>query len=181
MRRFILRLAGLLALLWLGGLVWFVSTMPGAAPVAEKTDAVVVLTGGPGRLARGVEVLRAGSAARLLVSGVDDRVRKADLAEAAATRKSLFSRQVDLGREAIDTRSNAEETVAWAERNGYRSLRLVTSAAHMRRALLELEVVLPASVTIVPDAVPQEPGMASVAREYSKYALRRLAIRAGGA
>lgn len=179
--RALFRLVGFVALLWLGGFVWFASMLPRAAPVSVKTDAVVVLTGGPGRLARGLDVLEAGSAKRLLVSGVDDKVDKGDLAQAAAARRSLFAARVDLGHEAVDTRSNAEETAAWVARHEYRTLRLVTSAAHMRRAMLELDKVLPPEVAILPDAVPQEPAASGLAREYSKYALRRLLLGVGAA
>ena len=178
------RLAALAALLWGLGFLWFVATLPPAAPVALATDAVVVLTGGPGRLLRGVEVLDAGSARRMLVSGVAPAVTPATLADILPAQqqdriRALFIRRVDLGYAAIDTRSNAEETAAWMARHRFRSLRLVTSAGHMRRAELELETRLPADVTILADSVPVTPQPASLAREYSKYILRLAAIRLG--
>ena len=51
----------------------------------------------------------------------------------------------------------------------------------MRRARLELAAQMPASVTIVEDAVPAEAGADSIAREYSKYLLRLAALSAGAA
>ncbi len=92
-----------------------------------------------------------------------------------------FTTAVDLGYAAVDTRSNAIETTAWTTRHGYRSLRLVTSAAHMRRARLELGAQMPANVTIVEDAVAADPGADSIAREYTKYLLRLAAHSAGAA
>src|SRR3546814_1477416 len=65
----------------------------------------------------------------------------------------LFDCCVDLGREAVDTRSNADETVRWVNKRGYRSLRLVTSAWHMPRARLELAERLDDDVEIVSYAV----------------------------
>ena len=59
------------------------------------------------------------------------------------------------------------------------SIRLVTSAGHMRRARLELAATLPAAVRILPDAVPVEPKAPTIATEYSKYLLRRFARTAG--
>ena len=72
----LLRVAALAVLAWGLGFAWFTATLPAAAPLATRTDAVVVLTGGPLRLARGLAVLEHGSAQRLLVSGVHRKVDK---------------------------------------------------------------------------------------------------------
>ena len=172
------RVVAVLALVWAGGFLWFSLTLPDPAPIAVKTDAVVVLTGGAGRLARGLAVLEAGSAKRMLVSGVDRRTTRKQLAAAANSPKSRFN-TTDLGYEAIDTRSNAEETARWVAQHDFSTIRLVTSAGHMRRARLELSRVLPRSVLVVSDAVPVEPKAPSIAAEYSKYLLRRVALSLG--
>src|SRR3546814_2931561 len=63
------RLISLLLLAWVLGFAWFALLLPlPAAP--QKTDAIVVLTGGPGRIDRGLEMLEKGDAKRLLISGV---------------------------------------------------------------------------------------------------------------
>lgn len=175
----LVRLIAVALLAWALGFVWFIVTLGTSTPVAVATDAVVVLTGGPGRVARGVAVLDAGSARRMLVSGVGKGVTQAELAATVDAPVRLFAAKVDLGFEAIDTRSNAEETRDWMVRNRYRSLRLVTSAAHMRRAELELRARLPKSVSILPDAVPVDPAAPSLAREYNKFALRWAARQIG--
>jgi uncharacterized SAM-binding protein YcdF (DUF218 family) len=169
------RVVALFVLLWLGGFLWFSLTLPEPALKTVKTDAVVVLTGGKGRLKRGLAILEAGSARRMLVSGVDRGVTRRQLASAAGvSRKRLAT--TDLGYEAVDTRSNAEETARWVTANDIKSIRLVTSAGHMRRARLELAQALPAGVSVLPDAVPVEPKAPSIAAEYSKYLLRRIAL-----
>lgn len=173
-----LRLVAGLALLWIGGFLWFSLALPGPAPLSERTDAVVVLTGGEGRLLRGLAVLDAGAASRMLISGVGRRTTRRQLAEAAGVKLARLDR-ADLGYQAIDTRSNAEETAQWMQRHGFRSLRLVTSAGHMRRARLELARVLPAEVTVLSDAVPVEPRARGIAYEYSKWLLRRAALLGG--
>ena len=172
------RIVAVLLLAWLGGFLWFTLTLPDPAPIAVKTDAVVVLTGGAGRTARGLAVLEAGSAKRMLVSGVDRNTTRKQLAAAADSSKSRFD-TTDLGYEAIDTRSNAEETARWVKRHDFSTIRLVTSAGHMRRARLELSRVLPLSVLVVSDAVLVEPTAPSIATEYSKYLLRRVALMLG--
>ncbi len=174
------RVAGFGILLYFGGFVWFVATRPGPAPIAEATDAVVVLTGGPGRLARGAEVLAADSAQRMLVSGVGLGVSRAALAASVAAPPKRFAQRVDLGYQAVDTRSNAVETTAWVGRHGYRSLRLVTASEHMRRARLELALNLPPTVRIVEDGVPGG-GPGGIAREFNKYLLRRTSLALGAA
>lgn len=172
----LIRLIAVLALLWLGGLAWFALTLPGPAALTTVTDGVVVLTGGPGRLARGIEVLQHGATKRLLISGVGPRIAKPELAAAVEAPRALFGSRVDLGLVATDTRSNATETAAWLVSHHYSSLRLVTSTVHMRRAMLELRARLPRSVTVLPDAVPVDTGVESVGREYSKFLVRRAAL-----
>jgi uncharacterized SAM-binding protein YcdF (DUF218 family) len=107
----------------------------------------------------------------MLVSGVDRRVRPAELAEAFDIPQALLPR-IDLGSSAVDTRSNAQETAQWIAQHRYKSIRLVTTDWHMRRARYELRQVL-RGVHVVRDSVPSEPGLTTLLREYNKYLLRR--------
>ena len=170
------RIVSALVLLWALGFVVFAVDLPRPAG-DDYTDGIVVLTGGPGRVRRGIDVLAARHAQRMLVSGVDRRVRPADIAETYHVAPGLLAR-IDLGSSAVDTRSNALETRRWIADHHYRSIRLVTTDWHMRRARFELRQVL-RGVTVVPDAVPGEPDLAGLLREYHKYLLRRAAALAG--
>lgn len=172
------RLAALLALAWAIGFGWFVAYLPRAAADGAHTDAIVVLTGDDRRIPRGLALLRAGAAQRMLISGVGERTTATAIAADAHVSRALFKCCVDLGRMAIDTRSNAEETAAWARAHKVRSLRLVTSDYHMRRAEVELAAELGPGVTILPDAVPGEASASKLAREYSKWLWRKFARRA---
>jgi uncharacterized SAM-binding protein YcdF (DUF218 family) len=158
---------------------WFVLAVPSPVGAGVRTDAIVVLTGGPGRVARGIELMQAKAAERMLISGVDPAVRPVELAVEYKVPTALFDCCVDLGREAVDTRSNAEETAAWIRRNRYKSVRLVTAADHMRRAQLELEARVGDDAEILPDPVPVERPLAPMLREFGKYALRRAATVVG--
>ena len=51
---------------------------------------------------------------------------------------ALFGCCVDLGRESVDTRSNAEEVARWVDKRKFRSVRLVTTDWHMPRARFEI-------------------------------------------
>ncbi len=86
---------------------------------------------------------------------------------------------VELGHESVDTRSNAQETAAWAKRGDIRSIRLVTTDWHMPRAHYELGRMVDDDIEIVTDAVPSQPGLIALLREYNKYLLRRLAAPIG--
>ena len=170
------RLFSAILLVWALGFVWFAVDMRRPAG-AENTDGIVVLTGGPGRIRRAIDVLAAGHARRMLVSGVDRRVTRDDLARFYHVQPAILAR-IDLGRSAVDTRSNALETRRWIAEHHYGSIRLVTTDWHMRRARFELRQVL-SGVTVVPDAVRSEPDLVALLREDHKYLLRRAAALVG--
>ncbi len=165
----------LVFLAWVIGFLWFVVTLPGEAD-AVTTDAVIVPTGGAGRIARGLEVLDQGLAARMLVSGVDPEVRPVEFAAEFGVEPEQMECCVTLGFAAVDTRSNAAETAKWVAQNEVTSLRLVTTDWHMRRAAGEVERTLPDHVTVVRDAVPSQPDFGTLFLEYHKL----LASRAAG-
>ncbi|MGE4323928.1 MAG: YdcF family protein [Sphingobium sp.] len=175
----IVRLAALSLLGWMLGFAWFAIFLPRPLD-GRATDAIVVLTGGAGRIDRGLVLLSDGAAKRMLISGVDRAVRPTELAAQYKVSERLFACCITLGREAIDTRSNAIETAHWLERRNYRTVRLVTTDWHMRRAALELRQALPASrISLVYDAVPSRPSLTILVREYSKYLVRRAAALIG--
>jgi len=174
----IVRLFAVSILTWMLGFAWFAIFLPQPLD-GRPTDAIVVLTGGAGRIDRGLALLQEGAAKRMLISGVDRSVRPAELAVQYDAPERLFACCITLGREAIDTRSNAIETAHWLERRDFETVRLITTDWHMRRAALELRQALPGRVTIVYDAVPSRPSLTMLMREYNKYLLRRGAALIG--
>jgi uncharacterized SAM-binding protein YcdF (DUF218 family) len=171
------RLGSLLLLLYALGFVLFAFTLgKPASGTAKPTDAAVVLTGGPGRIEHGIDVLKGHEAQRLLVAGVDPAVTKPDLARRIPGSRQWLACCVDLGSESVDTRSNAEEAGRWLAKHDYKSLRLITSDWHMRRARYEFGRALGEKYMIVSDAVRTEPSLITLFGEYNKYLLRRLAV-----
>ena len=162
------RLLAALVMIWLLGFAVFAAALPQPAPASERTDAIVVPTGGGGRIERGLAMLRARSARKLFVSGVDREVRPREFAAEYKVSPEEMACCVVLGFAALDTRGNALETVNWIEAGHYRSLRLVTSDWHMRRSSGELEEVLPSDVRVVEDAVPTQPSLQTLFLEYHK-------------
>lgn len=171
------RLVALLLLLWIMGFVLFVFAQPGPALEGTRTEGVVVLTGGPKRVARGAAVLEAGLAERLFVSGVDPAVKPAEFQAASGISPKLFACCVDLGFQADSTRSNASEVAAWVEERGIRSLRLVTAGYHMPRARAELEAKLPEGVQVVADGVNAGLPLGAMLMEYAKFQAAWLMLR----
>lgn len=167
------RLASLLLVVWALGFVLFAVTLPQPAEDA-RSDAVVVLTGGEGRIARGLDVLDRGLARRMLVSGVDPEVKPLEFQVEYKVSPALMACCITLGYESVDTRSNAREAAQWIARHHPQSVRLVTSDWHMRRAAWELHRVIPPNITIVEDAVPTRPSLNILFVEYSKLIARRL-------
>ncbi|MDP3908476.1 YdcF family protein [Novosphingobium sp.] len=158
---------------WILGFLWFAVALP--QPVgAGRADGVVVLTGGSGRVARGLEVLERGWAERMFVSGVDRDVKPHEFAIEYKVNSARMACCVTLGFQATDTMSNADETAAWVKGQRIRTLRVVTNDWHMRRALLELGQTLPPDVALIADAVPTRPSLRTLFTEYHKLLARLL-------
>lgn len=186
-------LALFFGLLWLPGFLWFYQLIPTEGDFPDydaPTDAVVVLTGGMGRVERGVELLEKGRAKLLLVSGVDKDVKPAELVAEYGidTQHPVLadgvSRMVlDYGPR--DTVGNAQETAKWMERNHLTSLRLVTSSYHMPRSLMEFRHAMPKMVILPSPVFPEwnavdkvvlvpRGSLRLILLEYHKYMLRQL-------
>jgi uncharacterized SAM-binding protein YcdF (DUF218 family) len=173
----ILRGLSFLILIYVLGYALFAVLLPKAAG-DQRTDAIVVLTGGAKRIERGIELLERGRAERMLVSGVERTVRPVDLARTYQAKEALFDCCIDLGRESVDTRSNAEETAQWLRRNKFRTVRLVTTDWHMPRARFELGRQTD-DIEVIGDAIQSNPSFTQLFTEYNKYLLRRAAILIG--
>ncbi|MDA0996873.1 MAG: YdcF family protein [Proteobacteria bacterium] len=169
------------ALAWCVGLFLFADAIPKQPTgLDERTDAVVVLTGGSGRVRTGLNLLLAERADLLFVSGVYHGVDVSQLLAAVKQRPGDLEKRIGIGN-AVNTIENATETAAWMRTRGLKSLRLVTSAYHMPRSLLEFSNAMP-DIRIVPNPVfPTHvksgawwawPGTAALtAGEYSKFLL----------
>lgn len=157
-------------------------------------DAVVVATGGTGRLAMGFALLRAERAPVLFISGVDpvvvrERIREVIPEGDAGLSDDVIACCVQLGYGARDTVGNAREVSDWLRDQGGRSLILVTSGYHLPRTLLEFHAVMPEiRIEPVPVVTPEVrlerywlyPGsFALLAGEWSKFLFAQARIAAG--
>lgn len=140
------------------GLVAFADRVARLTPAAEPpvADGIVALTGASDlRLEAAMRLLENGKGRRLLVSGVNRRTTRSDVAVVTGAVKPVFDCCVDLGFTAADTIGNARETAEWARSLHMRRLILVTADFHMPRALLELKAAMPeAEIIPYPVATP---------------------------
>jgi uncharacterized SAM-binding protein YcdF (DUF218 family) len=141
------------ALAMLVGLIVFASSIPVALEDdGSETDAIVVLTGGSGRLEEGLNLLAAARAKKLFVSGVYQGVDVQKLLEISRHAPEELSCCIALGHAASSTEGNALETAAWLHEQHFTSIRLVTANYHMPRSLAEFHHQMP-DIKIVPHAV----------------------------
>jgi len=139
--------------IWLGGVFAFVALIPRTGPAADtNTDAIVVLTGGSGRLDAGLTLLSATRAKKLFVSGVYRGVDVQRLLEISRRDPEGLACCIVLGYAAGSTSGNADETARWLALENYSSVRLVTASYHMPRSLLEFRHAMP-ELKIVPHPV----------------------------
>ena len=163
----ILRFFAAVVLVYILGFLAFAVTLP--RPMAGgATDAVIVLTGGPNRISRGLEVLDEGFAREMFVSGVDREVKSQEFAEEFDVSARQMECCVELGYLAVDTRSNAGEAAQWMSDNDFTSARVVTTDWHMARAFSEIAEAMPPGVRLVKDAVRSQPDLGTLFLEYNK-------------
>lgn len=113
---------------------------------AEKTDAIVVLTGGGERVQTALNLLKEQYADHLLISGVNRSVQLSDL---TANLNPELAGHVTLGYRAQNTRGNAKETAGFIREHRVHTLLLVTSFYHMPRSVFEILKESP-DVQIIP-------------------------------
>lgn len=164
---------------WTGGFYKFAQgTIPNHVEDTQtRTDAIVVLTGGSGRLDVGLELLINNYAKQMFISGVYQGIDVNQLLQMFRDNPGSLASRVQVGN-AIDTHENAWETARWVTQEGISSIRLVTAAYHMPRSLLEFRYRMP-TVDLIPHPVFPEhvkdnwwvwPGTAwLVIKEYNKY------------
>lgn len=133
--------AATFSLLMLGFLVFASSATRRVLQPSGSADAIVVLTGGSeGRIDAGMKLLRRGLGERLLISGVNRKLKRDEL---FAQLDQPAPCCIDLGYEALDTVGNAAEASRWAARHDFKRLIVVTSSYHMPRSLNELALAMP--------------------------------------
>ena len=145
----------------------------------KNYDAIVVVTGGKGRLSTGINLLDNGIAPKMFISGVGQGMDIRRLLKIAKDQPHRLECCVFLGYDATSTVENAIETKTWVQANNIGKILLVTSSYHMSRTVLEFIHAMPDlqldTYAITSDRVRVEqwyfyPATALLlAKEYSKF------------
>ena len=126
----------------------------------DHANAIVVITGGHGRINKGLELLSDGKANKMLISGVSEGFSKKNL--------DSNSDNIILGYMATNTEENAKEVQLFMTLHQYISLILVTNSIHMPRASFLFSTIMP-NIKISVCPVFYNDSLFSAMIEYSKY------------
>ena len=136
-------------------LVWWLAAPLRVVHTPRPSDAVVVFAGGVGesgragggvqeRIAKAVELYRAGVAPRVVISsGYVFTLREAEVMKAIAVANGVPAEAIFLEESAADTYQNVVYTHRILAGHNWRRIALVSSPYHMRRALLTWRKVAP--------------------------------------
>jgi len=148
----------------------------------QNADAIVVLTGGKGRVEEGVRLFRDSRAELLVFVGVDPSVRKSDLYR--PRRDDPSSDNVILEKSSRNTLENSIYGRDILVRSGVHSVLLITSRYHLKRASILFRNSLPTDIAIIPypvDSVNLKESWWShggsfrlLFREFYKYCMLRM-------
>src|SRR5690349_3198090 len=117
-----------LVLLWALGGIWFAASVVSMKPYSldQKTDAIIVLTGGEKRVNTALDLLASGKAEKLFVPGVHQQVKPEELVALWPGAHAKVLCCITLGYAADTTGDNAAESHVWINNNDIKSIRLVT-------------------------------------------------------
>jgi uncharacterized SAM-binding protein YcdF (DUF218 family) len=147
---FISALVFLLAFtLWMASSVYSELPEPAAlGPDYKPADVIVCLTGGKGRIRKALELYEKGYGKILYISGTDRQVQMREILKELKWVGPVDDSHIILENVSTNTIENAEQVNRYVLDQGLKSVLLVTSVYHVRRAYYIFEKVLPRDVQI---------------------------------
>lgn len=134
---------------WFVGFCLFIYSIPTCVIDRDtKTDAIVALTGGAVRINESFLLLKNRMAPQLFISGVNPRENLDSVLKSQQNSTEYHvnleqKNMIFLGFRARTTLGNAIESARWIREKNIKSIRLVTSALHMQRSVLEFQRLIP--------------------------------------
>ncbi len=119
----------------------------------HRADCGVVLTGGPGRVREGFDLLAQGQVQKLLISGVHPRASLREIFPQWPYYSGVKEEDVVLERRSTTTYGNAVQSLPLVEAMRCRSLVLITSHLHMRRSYQTFRYAFPPELPILTRSV----------------------------
>jgi uncharacterized SAM-binding protein YcdF (DUF218 family) len=152
-----LGLAGTGAVALFCGFLTFVACLERDERVPQgRADGIVALTGGAQRIGDAIDLLANGYGRRLLITGVNERTSRDEIARLNPTQRHWIDCCVDLDYRARNTIGNAIETRRWMRQHRFSTVTVVTSNYHMPRTMVELDHALVGADRVVPHPVIAE-------------------------
>lgn len=143
----IVKLALIIIVSWLFGFFTFYSFIPDQYNYSnEHTDAVIVLTGGKGRIEAGINAFFKFKAKKLLISGVGGGLTRAAIIRKIHVIKPDYvidDEIIVLGNISNSTFTNAIESRIFLDLNHLNSYRIITSSYHYPRVKYIFEHMIP--------------------------------------
>jgi uncharacterized SAM-binding protein YcdF (DUF218 family) len=152
----VLGLSSCAILIW-GFLIFSSNALQARSDLPSKADAIVVVTGGKGRLEAAGSLFAKDLGDKLLISGVHPKFKLGNLPGNLQISDKKRKCCIELDRRALNTVANATQTAQWAKQHGYDNLIIVTSAYHMSRTMLEMRRASP-DITFQSYSVPNSNG-----------------------
>lgn len=119
----------------------------------QVADCAVVLTGGPGRVKEGFDLLAEKKVKKLIISGVHPDARLRELLPSLIFYVGMKEEDVVLEKRSGTTWGNAQQSLPIVEALRCRDLLLVTSHLHMPRAYRTFRAVFPETIGVQTQAV----------------------------
>ena len=111
-------------------------------------DCAIVLTGGPGRVREGFDLLANQNVKKLVISGVYSNARLREIMPVWALYGNLSENDVVLDRRSETTFGNAQQSLPLVEALKCRDVLLVTSRLHMYRAFRTFRATFPENIYV---------------------------------
>jgi uncharacterized SAM-binding protein YcdF (DUF218 family) len=119
----------------------------------HEADCAVVVTGGPGRVREGLDLLAQRQVRKLIIAGVHPSAALRDIFPQWPFYGELSADDVILEKRSTTTFGNAVQSEPLVSALRCRQVILVTSSLHMPRTFKTFRQVFPAEVQIIPRAV----------------------------
>lgn len=148
--------AGLILLLAGGAAIPHILARGVAAPSGNAADAVLVLTGGEGRIAEGYRAWKEGKGRDLFILGAGREAKLASILPGGTEVPPSDLARIHIEEWSENTLENAISAKSVVISRGYRKVILVTSDYHVPRAHFTLRTILPSSVSITAISVKSD-------------------------
>jgi uncharacterized SAM-binding protein YcdF (DUF218 family) len=121
--------------------------------IENKADCAVVLTGGPGRVREGFDLLSRKTVKRLILSGVYPNAHMREVMPMLPFYGEIEEEDIFIDRRSGTTWGNAQQTLPIVEALHCKDILLVTSQLHMHRAFSVFRSAYPEKISIYKHSV----------------------------